>query len=440
MKGKTVALETLGCKVNQYESSCLLEGLKERGCLQVPFRQPADIYIVHSCAVTARAAFQTRQLLRRARRLNPGALVVAAGCDAQLEPDRLAGEQLATHILGSDEKFDLLRWIETPGSFSNPCRAVFDSRSLDRFNAQPVSRMHTGRTRAFLKIQDGCNAFCSYCIVPYTRGRSRSLPMTDVISQMNRFVDAGYREVVLTGIHLGQWGRDLHPSEDLSRLLKTIEEGSPPHRLRLSSLEPLEWHGELLETVSSLQSVCPHFHVPLQSGDDEVLRRMNRPYTSLQYAELIHELRRRFPDAALGADVLAGYPGETEKQFSNTFRLLDGLPLTYLHIFPFSPRPGTPAAELPGRIGPQEMKRRTGILRELSAKKRRLFRNRFLNRPLEVLVESEAAPGFWHGTTANYLQVLVPASPIVASGVLVNLRATRLTENALIGEYPSNLP
>ncbi len=436
LKGKTVALETLGCKVNQYESSCLLQGLLEAGCTQVSFRQTADIYIVHSCAVTARAALQTRQLLRRARRLNPDALVIVAGCDAQIEPERIVRERLATHILGSDEKFDLVRWIETPGSFEKPCTAVFDSGSLSRFNGQAVSRMHTGRTRAFLKIQDGCNAFCSYCIVPYTRGRSRSLPSRNVVSRMGRFVGEGYHEVVITGIHLGQWGRDLEPREELWRLLTSCAEDPAPHRLRLSSLEPLEWNRQLIETLSSLPCICPHFHVPLQSGDDQVLRRMNRPYGARRYEEVILELRRLFPDAALGADVLVGFPGETEDQFLNTFRLVERLPLTYLHVFPFSPRPGTPASELPDRLGEEEMKRRTGLLQQLSISKKRQFRESFLGRTVEVLVESRTGSGLWQGTTPNYLRVLFPASAAASSGSLLNLRLTGLTETALIGEYP----
>lgn len=432
---KRLALETLGCKVNQYESSVFLESLKQAGWQPVSFKREADLYVVHSCAVTSKAGFQTRQLLRRARRLNPRALVAVVGCDAQLEHDRLAAEGLATHILGSTEKFDLVRWLQMPGTFTAPCRNVSDVRAVRQFSAQAVSCMHTGRTRAYLKIQDGCNAFCSYCVVPYTRGASRSLPADEALSQLRRFVGAGYREVILTGIHLGQWGRDLEPAEGLEGLLGRIENSALPARVRLSSLEPLEWSDGLLRAVSTMPWICPHFHVPLQSGDDRILALMHRPYTSRQYGDLIRELRLIFPDAALGADVLVGFPGETEREFMNTLRLVEELPLTYLHVFPFSPRPGTPAANMPGIVPGDELKKRARLLQDVSARKRRLFGERFLGRIAEVLVES-AIPteGWMRGTTENYLQVLFPATAPVAPGTMLSLRLVRFSGQQMIGE------
>ena len=434
MNRTTVALETLGCKVNQYESSYSLEALKEAGYRPVSFREHADIYIVHSCAVTSKAAFQTRQLLRRAQRLNPEARIVVAGCDAQLEPGRFAGERLATHVLGNEEKFDLPRWLEAPGTLAGPCLAVGDSRRFERCKALPTSRMQSGRARAFLKVQDGCNAFCSYCVVPITRGKSRSLPPEEVRAQMDRFLAYGYREVVLTGIHLGQWGRELKPARDFSQLLKLLSSGGLPARVRLSSLEPVEWTEALLRHLSSAPWVCPHFHIPLQSGDAEILQRMHRPYSPVDYANVVQELHYLFPEAALGADVLVGFPGESEANFNNTLNLIQRLPLSYLHVFPFSPREGTLAARLPGRITGSELKRRAGALQIIGTQKRHAFRARFVGRVVEVLAEVEEKPGWWRGTTPNYLQVLFESRNLTTAGSIARVRITRATETGLEGE------
>ncbi len=418
---KTVALETLGCKVNQYESSYFLEELKREGYTPVSFSERADLYIVHSCAVTSKAGFQTRQLLRRAQRLSPQARIAVVGCDAELEPDRFAEENLATHIFGNAEKLDLAHWLSAPGSFSTPCKAVGETKLSRAFKEAPISRMHSGRARAVLKIQDGCDAFCSYCIVPHTRGRSRSLPPAQVRSQMDRFLESGYNEVVLTGIHLGQWGKDLTPPQDLAGLLSFLDQGPLPPRIRLSSLEPLEWSSGLIELLQSKPWICPHFHIPLQSGDEETLKRMRRPYTPKYYTDLIRELRSLFPDAAIGADVLTGLPGETEPQFLNTHQLLSELPIDYLHVFPFSPRSGTPAASWPGRIPGNEMKRRAHMLQELSRKKREALFNRFIGRRVEALAEAEVKPGIWRGTSTNYLQIRFPAPSSLKPGSLVKV-------------------
>ncbi|MGV8075471.1 MAG: tRNA (N(6)-L-threonylcarbamoyladenosine(37)-C(2))-methylthiotransferase MtaB [Syntrophobacteraceae bacterium] len=431
---KTVALETLGCKVNQYESSYIIEELKKDGYRIVPFSEYADIYIVHSCAVTSKAGFQTRQLLRRAQRLNPEATIAVVGCDAELEPTRMIEEGLATHILGNVEKLDPTRWLRASASLSNPCCATGEAKGCKSLKALPINRMHSGRARAFQKIQDGCNAFCSYCVIPYTRGRSRSLPAEEVRVQMDHFLGAGYREVVLTGIHLGQWGRDLDPARNLAGLLAFLDQGRLPPRIRLSSLEPMEWSSELIGLLRTKDWICPHFHIPLQSGDEEILKRMRRPYTPKKYAELILELRLHFPDAAIGADVLVGFPGETEQQFMNTYRLLSDLPVDYLHVFPYSPRPGTAAAKWHGRVTGSELKRRSQKLHDLSTSKRNALSNRFIGRWVEVPAEAEVKPGLWRGASANYLQVLFPAPVTLDPGSLVRVRITQNTENGLLGE------
>lgn len=433
MEGR-VALETLGCKVNQYESSYLIQELDEAGYRIVPFREEADIFIVHSCAVTSRASYQTRQLLRRARRTNPLAKIVLAGCDAQCESDRICREGLATHLVGNTEKFRLVDCLNEEGTFSEPYLSVGNARSFFDFTVSPVSRMHNGRTRAFLKVQDGCDAFCTYCIVPHTRGQSRSLPAEDVQRQMERFIGSGYQEVILTGIHLGQWGKDLKPPQDLVGLLAHLPLERVLPRIRLSSLEPMEWSPKLINDLRSQPWICPHFHVPLQSGDAEILGRMHRPYTPHQYAELIHELHRHFPKASLGADVLVGFPGETERHFGSTTKLIEELPLSYLHVFPFSPRPGTPAATFEDRISNNEVKRRTQLLHQLNTQKKNEFRRRFLGHWVQVLVEKRVQPTWWQGTSENYLSVLFQSTRPLLQGSTVTVRLTDVTENGMEGK------
>jgi threonylcarbamoyladenosine tRNA methylthiotransferase MtaB len=293
--------------------------------------------------------------------------------------------------------------------------------------------MHLGRTRAFMKIQDGCDAFCSYCVVPHTRGKSRSLPFPEVRRQLDRFLERGYLEVVLSGIHLGQWGKDLEPRQSLASLLRGIDEQPMPARLRLSSLEPMEWSSELLSVIARAQWVCPHFHVPLQHGDPDILKSMARPYTPNQYREIVSDLRLRFPDAAIGADVMVGFPGETQRAFENTYNLINDLPLTYLHVFPYSPRPGTPASLMPGRVTGQELKQRTQAIRDLGQRKRKAFESGFIGRDLEILIESEHRSGWWKGTSANYLRALVlppKKTPLVGH---VWVRISEWTIDGLIG-------
>lgn len=434
MSHKTFTLQTLGCRVNQYESSYIVEALAQVGFRMVDDRQKADVAIVHSCAVTSRASFETRQLLRRARRNNPNGLVIAMGCDANLESERMASEGLATHILGNREKFDVVQWMTRPGTLQNPCAAVSDPRTTQDFREIHVHEMALGRTRAVMKVQDGCNAFCSYCIVPYTRGCSRSLPASAVRSQLDRFLEHGFGEVVLSGIHLGQWGRDLTKQENLASLFRRLKSGPLPRRIRLSSLEPLEWTQELITELNRTPEICPHFHIPLQSGDDEILNKMHRPYRAALYRELIEYLHLSFPDAAIGADVLVGFPGETDAQFENTRSLISALPLSYLHVFPFSARPGTAASTMKGAVDGRTIKVRCRALRELGAQKRLEFAAKFVGKEMEVLVEKQDPAGTWQGTSGNYLKITFPALPKWGTGGIVPVRVMEAGSHGLRGE------
>jgi len=405
---KTAALATLGCKVNQCESAYLEETLFTNNFDIRPFTEEADLYCINTCAVTSRAAVQSRQLIRRATRRNSGAKVVVMGCYAQVAAEEIASIPGVTHILGTSEKLALLDYISQEKGITYPCIHLKDARDAP----DPIPLVFSDfsrRTRAFLKVQDGCDAFCSYCIVPYARGRSRSIPLVSILGQVERFLDRGYQEIVLTGIHLGQWGSDLQPKQELIGLLRSILGQHSPPRLRLSSLEPGEIFSDLLALIASEPRLCPHLHIPLQSGDATILGRMNRHYHPHFYSEIVLEAIHRIPDLAVGVDVMVGFPGETDERFQNTYRLIEALPVAYLHVFPFSPRPGTDAATMEEQLSPASISQRCRLLRELDKRKRLSFLNRFLGKVRPVLVENrkDAATGLPRGFSDNYLPVLV---------------------------------
>ena len=418
-----VALATLGCKVNQCESAYLEEKLLQSNFDILPFSEEADLYCINTCAVTSKAAMQSRQLIRRAVRLNGEARIAVMGCYSQIAAEEIATIPGVTHILGTNEKLALLDYISRGEENTSPCIHLKDARSASD-PIPVVFSTFSHRTRAFLKVQDGCNGFCSYCIVPYARGRSRSIPLVAITQQVEKFLDHGYQEIVLTGIHLGQWGSDLKPEQELIGLLRSILGHCPPPRLRLSSLEPGEIFSDLLALIASEPKLCPHLHIPLQSGDVTILGRMNRHYHPHFYSEIVLEAIHLIDDLAVGVDVMVGFPGETDERFQNTYRLIESLPVAYLHIFPFSPRPGTPAAAMGDQISPTLISQRCRLLRELDKSKRLTFLNRFLGKVRPVLVENrrDAATGLPCGFSDNYLPVLVQAdTPLENQNVLARL-------------------
>jgi threonylcarbamoyladenosine tRNA methylthiotransferase MtaB len=428
----TVALATLGCKVNQCESAYLEEKLTQSDFLVRPFTELADLYCINTCAVTSKAAMQSRQLIRRAARINPKAQVVVMGCYAQVAADEISAISGVTHILGTSEKLALLEYISKAKANPPPSIHLGDARRAP--DPSPlVFSYFSQRTRAFLKIQDGCDAFCSYCIVPYARGRSRSITLKSILDQVKRFLDRGYQEIVLTGIHLGQWGLDLDPHLELVDLLRAILDRCPPPRLRLSSLEPGEITPDLLELMATEPELCPHLHIPLQSGDANVLRRMNRHYHPDSYRELVQEATCRVPNLAVGADVLVGFPGETDEFFQNTFRLIESLPIAYLHIFRFSPRPGTPAASMGQQVDSSLIRHRCSLLGELDKNKRLGFLRQYLGKIRPVLVESrrDEASGMKRGFSDNYLPVLIQSDSAHENQILT-ARLEQIQDNRLV--------
>ena len=416
----TVALATLGCKVNQCESAYLEEILSKSNYHIRPFTEKADLYCINTCAVTGRAAMQSRQLIRRAARQNGAAKIAVLGCYSQVAAKEIATIPGVTHIIGTSEKLALLDYISRGDKDGTPFIHLKNLRNAP----DPIPLVFSAfskRTRAFLKVQDGCDAFCSYCIVPYARGRSRSIPLPSILEQVERFLDYGYQEIVLTGIHLGQWGNDTKPQLKLTELLRSVLGHCPPPRLRLSSLEPGEILPDLLTLIASEPRLCPHLHIPLQSGDATLLERMNRHYHPHFYREIVLQAIQQIPHLAVGVDVMAGFPGETEKRFQNTYRLIKSLPIAYLHIFPFSPRPGTPAATMGERISPAVIRQRCQLLRELDKKKRLSFLNRFLGKVRPVLVENrqDKATGLPCGFSDNYLPVLVQTDAAMENRIIM---------------------
>ncbi|RLB97328.1 MAG: tRNA (N(6)-L-threonylcarbamoyladenosine(37)-C(2))-methylthiotransferase MtaB, partial [Deltaproteobacteria bacterium] len=337
---------TLGCKVNQYESEALARRLVDHGWRRAD-GPPVDLCLINTCTVTGRAAMQSRQAVRRAKRQGAGRIVVT-GCYAQVEPEALTAIEGVDLVVGHSEKHRIPALVQglQEKTARRPAEAVVAPRSPAWPFEAVCDAVVGGRTRPLLKIQDGCDAFCTYCIVPYARGRSRSLPAENVLARIADLGAAGYHEVVLTGIHLGRYGRDLTPASTLAGLLRRIDAAGDIGRFRVSSVEPQEFDSALITALTGSPRCCRHFHLPLQSGDDEILRRMGRPYTGTDVADLVLTFTRAVPGAAVGLDVLVGFAGETEAACERTYRMAAKLPLAYLHVFPVPPRAGTPAARM----------------------------------------------------------------------------------------------
>jgi len=432
MSSRTFSCVTLGCKVNQYETQAIREALAAAGWHEVPFGAPCDVAVVNTCTVTARARRKSRKAIHRAR----GERVVVTGCLAEIEPVPPAGPGRDVVAVPKDRAARLPELLEAdagkpahadPHGDATAEASVFDLRIGD----------FEGRSRAFLKVQDGCDHFCAYCIVPYARGRPRSRPRADIRREAERLVAAGFREIVLCGIHLGLYGRDA-PDTSPARLEDVIEdllEVPGLERLRLSSIEANEVSDRLIEMMAGSDVLCPHLHVPLQSGDDEVLRRMNRRYTVAEFLDRLDRVRARVPEPSFTTDVLAGFPGETEAQFENTLHVCRRAEFSRLHVFSYSPRPGTAAAALRPRVPSREIARRVKRAEGLGAELARTYRERFVGRTLHPLVEHrrDRATGLLCGYTERYVRVLVEG-PDALMGRIVAVRAAGLPGGTLRGE------
>ena len=393
-----VAIETHGCKLNQADSSRLVWQFIEAGFQSVPTDEPADVFVVNTCTVTHIADRKARQSLRAARRRNPDAIIVAAGCYPQRSPGELTGLEEVDLVVGNADKSTLVRQVtERRGEPPVPCATGAD-----------VEIRSTGitRTKAMVKIQEGCDQVCAYCIVPKVRGRERSIPPADIVSEIGQYVARGYKEVVLTGTQLGSYGFEL-PNIGLTRLLERILLGTDVVRLRISSLQPQDITPGMLGLWSDSR-LCPHFHLPRQSGSDSILKHMRRRYTADTYVDAVEMIRRCIPGVSITADVIVGFPGETEREFEETYALCDQIGFADMHVFPYSIRPGTSAAHHKGQVDPEVKSRRSRMLLELAEKHSVGFRRQWLGTVRPVLWETPGKVGgshTWSGLTDNYIRV-----------------------------------
>ena len=429
----TFKIITLGCKVNQYESAYLEEGLEDAGWRVAGSDETADVVIVNTCIVTQRAAHQSRQAIRKAIRESPGGYVAAVGCYAQVFPRELSEIEGLGLIADNRMKASVLDFLVRGDASPQTALLLKSFEPGDRFDAMEIHRF-PGRARAYLKIQDGCESFCSYCIVPFARGPYRSLAPERVLTMLETLSKQGYREVVLTGIHLGKYGKDLEGDVDLVSLLRQTGREGFPLRIRISSIEPNEVKMELIEMAASEPWLCRHLHIPLQSGDDRILQKMNRGYTVREFSNTIEAVYTRIPLAAIGVDIMAGFPGEDSTAYENSYSLLEDLPISYLHVFPFSPRSGTAASRFKGGVAPEEIKRRAARLRALGDLKRLLFFHGCLNREFTVLAEKweSLEIGLMQGRSDNYLPTVFPLSPYSVEGPF-RVRMERVEGRRVIG-------
>lgn len=435
--GLRVAFWTLGCRLNQVDTEGLKAALRSRwGITVVGWHEPADLYILNSCTVTGKADQECRRLARQAKHRHPQGKVVVAGCYAQTQPAALAAVPEIDGVVGNAAKEDVGSWLPALLAGDGPLLAAPDFAARPVF-AAPLIDGFSGRSRAFIKVQDGCNLRCTYCLIWQARGPGRSRPPRDVLAQLRLLVEAGYREAILTGIHLGGYGRDLRPRLGLLDLLAACLAEFPGLRLRLGSIHPNEVTPELLAFFARHERLRPHLHISLQSGSSGVLRRMKRPYRAERAWTALRAAAAVAPGFGLGADLIVGFPGESDQEFEDTRRLVAELPFSYLHVFRFSPRPGTPAARMSGTVPPEVVGRRSAVLRDLAAGKREAFIRSQLGTVREAVVEAESdLPGWRQATTDNYLTAMVPAT--AEPRRLVRLALEDCREGRLFGSVVEN--
>ncbi len=436
----TYHVENFGCRATQADGAAIERQLLGRGMQRASAAVEAEVVVLNTCTVTAAADQDARAAIRRIHRENPDARILVTGCYAQRAPEEISALPGVSLVVGNSHKHELASYVRPLNGDSNfvplagcPTHPRFSDEWAKDFVPLADIGVHVDanvivgdifahtellaapvfeagcfdKTRPNLKVQDGCNNRCSFCIIPSVRGRSRSLKLDEVLREVDGLVANGYREIVLSGINLGRWGRELTPRMNFAAMLRAILGHTAVEKIRISSVEPMDWTNELIELVASSPRICKHAHVPLQSGSDRILRKMHRKYRPWHYADRIERIRRAMPDAAIGADVMVGFPGETDDDFEQTRALIERLPFTYLHVFTYSSRPGTPSAEMPEQVPVQVARERNRILRELAAKKKREFMQSFVGRELDAITLTHYDGEFTEALTDNYLKLRV---------------------------------
>jgi threonylcarbamoyladenosine tRNA methylthiotransferase MtaB len=427
---RKVSFYTIGCKLNFAETSTISEEFKKRGFEIVKFGEPADVCVINTCSVTENADRDCRRIVRKALKVSPNAFIIVTGCYAQLRPDEIAKIEGVDLILGSNEKFKIFDFV---GDFHKNYHAqIFVSPISEISEFHIASSTPTSdRTRAFLKVQDGCDYNCSYCTIPLARGESRSPEVNIILEKAKTLAQLGYKEIVLSGVNVGDYGRKI--GTNLFELVKELEKIDGIERIRISSIEPNLLTEEMIDYFISSEKICNHFHIPLQSGSDEILRKMRRRYNSELYRRRIEYIKSKDPDACIGADVIVGFPGESEKHFETTYNFISDLPISYLHVFTYSERPNTDAVNLPGKVPIEERHKRSEMLRNLGLRKKMAFYRQMVGKEFDVLWESEVKDGKMFGFTRNYVKVGVPYNPSLVNKI-VPVKVVGVENLVAIGE------
>jgi len=444
-------VENFGCRATQADGAAIERQLTEQGLRRAERIERAEVVVLNTCTVTSSADHDARAMIRRIHRNNPDARILVTGCYAQRAPEEIASIPGVSLVIGNSHKHELAKIAAAQNGAFLPLSSIAsaapaagtvvvgDIFAHTELLAAPVFDADNEKTRPNLKVQDGCGNRCSFCIIPYVRGKSRSLPLDEVVRDVERLAANGYREIVLSGINLGRWGRDLPATataDALKRwrfadLLREILDRTAIQKLRISSVEPMDWSDDLIELAASSPRICKHAHVPLQSGSDRILRRMHRKYRPWHYEDRIARIHGAMPEAAIGADVMVGFPGETDEKFEETRSLIERLPFTYLHVFTYSSRPGTPSAAMPGQVPAQIARERNRILRELAAQKKRAFQQQFAGKRVEAITLTNVSEGRTEALTDNYQKLWVRGT--LAANTSIVARVEAIEGDALAG-------
>lgn len=432
-----VAFHTLGCKVNQHDSAIMAALFQDAGYDIVDFNETADVYVINTCTVTHLSDRKSRQMIRRAAGENPEATVVVCGCYAQTAKNELEALNEVDLIIGTNERHRVVEAVEDFRANHVKTAYMPDDEELFVYEDLPHERV-SGMTRAYVKVQEGCDQFCAYCIIPYARGPLRSRSEEDTIAEINMLVEKGYKEVILTGIHLGAYGRGVKDQTcDLTGLCRRILDETKIERLRLGSLEGIEVTDELIEMIADNPRMAQHLHLPLQSGCDRTLEAMRRPYDSEEFRNMMRSIRQRVPDIAITTDLMVGFPDETEEDFKESLVFCNDIAFANMHIFKYSMRGGTPAAAMTGQIDPQIKERRAKQMADVAQKNKHEYEQRFVGKTLRILVEEQNKDGLWTGHSSNYLFVAFPGEGL-RSGDFVDVKLTEAGKNYSLGEIISN--
>ena len=430
-ENKTVSFLTLGCKVNQYDSDAMRTIFLQQGYRAVKEEEEADVYVINTCSVTSIGDRKSRQMVRKIRRKHPQAVIAVAGCYAQIAPEIFEAMGDIDVIVGAQNRSKIVEYVEQAQKKEKTINAVKDIMSVTEFENLYVDAEGETKTRAFIKVQEGCDNYCTFCIIPFARGKLKSRKQKDAVEEIRRLVTKGYREIVLTGIHLGNYGRDLHDGTSLATLVEELLRIPNLLRIRMGSIESVELSDDLINLIKDEPRVCRHLHLPIQSGSDAVLRRMNRHYRLPEYKKLISELREKIPGLALTTDLIVGFPGETEENFMETLETLRELRFSAIHVFPYSQRTGTPAAVFPNQVPGDIKKDRVHRVQELEKEISKEYRKTFLQKTVHVLIEEEKN-GYFEGLSDEYIRVSI-TDKNVGKGRLYSVYVENLTEDGLIG-------